>query len=116
LFFDVDDFEWHEPPGHFGGYSRYLVNPDNAGSQYFDFRVSRYPEGGFVELHKHDIAEQTFLILSGYGEACSGDESRAIHAGMVIFVPAGVMHSIKSTGPNELEFVVVTSPPSDIER
>jgi len=114
-FCSEEDFDWIEPPGHVRGYSRYLVGPE-AGSRYFDFRVSRYPAGGRVDLHVHHVAEQVYYFMSGSGQAQCGDESRAVRPGDVMFVPAGVPHSVLATGDADLRFVVVTSPPSDIER
>ena len=116
MFFHADDFSWHEPPGHFGALSQYLVNPENADSNYFDFRVSRYPAGGRVETHVHAVAEHVYYVMGGSGNASCGDENQDIRSGSVMFVPAGVPHSIANTGSDDLFFVVVTSPPSDIVR
>jgi mannose-6-phosphate isomerase-like protein (cupin superfamily) len=113
-FLNEADTEWHEPPGHFGAYSRYLVGPER-GSRYFDFRTSRYPTGGYVAPHAHDVAEQVYYFTSGTGRAECGDETREVGPGDVMFVPAGVRHGLVSTGDGELSFIVVTSPP-DIAR
>ena len=115
-FLNAADLPWHEPPGHVRGYSRYLVNPDQGGSRYFDFRVSRYPTGGRVDLHVHMVAEQVYYIIGGRGQAVCGDERREIGPEDVMFVPAGAPHSLVSSGPEDLVFVVVTSPPYDIQR
>src|SRR5262249_859991 len=109
-------FDWIEPPGHLAGFSRYLVNPDNVGSRYLDFRLSRYPPGGRVELHHHDVAEQVYLLLSGAAPAICGNEARDVDEGAVLFLPAGVAHSILNIGSEPLEFVVVSSPPGDVPR
>jgi mannose-6-phosphate isomerase-like protein (cupin superfamily) len=116
VFFDVEEFPWHEPSGHVGGFSRYLVSPENVQSQYFDFRTSRYVAGGRVEPHVHAVAEHVYLILAGRGEAGCGEEVRVLVPGTGMFVPPGVVHYIANPGSEPLEFVVVTSPPSDIER
>jgi mannose-6-phosphate isomerase-like protein (cupin superfamily) len=116
MFFRADDFEWIEPPGHAGGFSRYLVNPDNVGSRYFDFRISRYPVGGRVDRHVHEIAEHVYYFLEGAGLVTVGAETRTVGANDVLFVPPGVGHAIESTGPGDLGFIVATSPPSDIAR
>jgi mannose-6-phosphate isomerase-like protein (cupin superfamily) len=115
-FVHTDDFSWNEPPGHIGGYSRYLVNPDNVGSTAFDYRISRYPVGGKVDPHTHEVAEHVYHFLAGTGTARCGDEVRDVGPGDVLFVPAGAVHSVVSTGDGELQFIVVTSPPSDIAR
>lgn len=114
-FRNEQDAEWQEPPGHVRAYSRYLVGPDHD-SEYFDFRTSRYPTGGYVEPHVHEVAEQIYYFLAGTGRAECGEETRTVGPGDVMFVPAGVRHSLVSTGEQDLRFVVVTSPPSDIAR
>lgn len=114
-FYAEEDFEWIEPPGHVRGYSRYLVGP-HAGSRYFDFRTSSYPPGGRVDPHVHEVAEQVYYFIAGAGRAECGTETRAVGPGDVMFVPAGVRHSLVSTGDDDLRFVVVTSPPDDVER
>lgn len=110
-----DDFAWIEPPGHVRGYSRYLVGPE-AGSSYFDFRTSRYPTGGRVGTHVHNVAEQVYYFIAGSGQAECGDENRTVGPGDVMFVPAGVPHSLVATSDEDLRFVVVTSPPGDVAR
>lgn len=114
-FFNEQDAEWIEPPGHVRGYSRYLVGPEH-GSAYFDFRTSRYPTGGRVDRHVHTVAEQVYYFISGAGRAECGDETRTVGPGDVMFVPAGVPHSLTASSDEDLCMVVVTSPPNDIAR
>lgn len=114
-FRNEEEEAWVEPPGHVRGFSRYLVGPEN-GSEYFDFRVSRYPAGGYVEPHQHRVAEQVYYFISGTGEAECGDEKRTVGPGDVMFVPAGARHSLVASDGEDLRFVVVTSPPHDIAR
>jgi mannose-6-phosphate isomerase-like protein (cupin superfamily) len=114
-FRNEEDVEWHEPPGHLRAYSRYLVGPDTE-SRYFDFRTSRYPKGGNVEPHVHEVAEQVYYFMAGAGIAVCGEETREVGPGDVMFVPAGTRHSLVSISEEDLRFVVVTSPPEDIAR
>jgi mannose-6-phosphate isomerase-like protein (cupin superfamily) len=116
MFFEVDEFEWHQPPGHFDSFSRYVVNPDNTGSAYFDFRFSRIRPHGHIELHVHEVAEHVYYFTAGVGEARCGEETRTVRPGSIMFVPPGVVHAISCDGPDDLCFVVVTSPPTDIAR
>jgi quercetin dioxygenase-like cupin family protein len=110
-----EEAEWQEPPGHIRAYSRYLVGPEHA-SRYFDFRTSRYPTGGRVEPHTHQVAEQVYYFISGTGRAECGDETRTVGPGDVMFVPAGTRHGLVATSEDDLRFVVVTSPPDDVPR
>lgn len=106
---------WDEPPGHIGGFSKYLVGEHN-GCTTMDFRVSRYPIRGRVDPHIHEIAEQIYYIISGTGTAQLGDERMVIQPGDTLFVPPRVVHGLENTGHEDLVFVVVTSPPHDVPR
>jgi len=113
---DSRELPWNEPPGHFGGFSKFLVNEEFQGSKYFDFRISRYPIKGLVAEHVHEIAEQIFYFISGTAIATYGDERFIVTKGFTMFVPPGVKHSVENTGDEDLVFIVTTSPPNDIAR
>lgn len=114
--FRAESVPWSEPPGHFGALSKYLVGPDSHGSRYFDFRVSSYQPNGRVDPHVHATAEHVYYVLRGAGLMELDDESHIVEANTTIFVPNGVRHGIVNTGFEDLVFIVVTSPPSDISR
>ncbi|CAB4712541.1 MAG: cupin domain-containing protein [Actinobacteria bacterium] len=113
---DSRGLPWNEPPGHFGGFSKYLVNEENEGSKYFDFRISRYPIKGLVEQHTHEIAEQIFYFISGTGTVWYGDEKTIVGPGFTMFVPPTINHGVENTGDEDLVFIVATSPPNDVPR
>jgi mannose-6-phosphate isomerase-like protein (cupin superfamily) len=104
---------WSSPPGHFGAYSKFLVNPAQ-GSQYFDFRVSLYPPSGFAEPHVHQVAEHIYFIIQGHALVGLDDDTFSVGPGEAIFIAAGVRHSVTSNGLDNLYFVVVTSPPGEL--
>jgi mannose-6-phosphate isomerase-like protein (cupin superfamily) len=107
---------WLQPDGHYSAFSKMLVNPELQGSRYFDFRISSYPPSGYVESHVHDVAEQIYYFLEGTGYAELGDERQIIEPNTVMYVAPGVPHAVSNTGFGNLVFIVVTSPPDDIER
>jgi mannose-6-phosphate isomerase-like protein (cupin superfamily) len=113
---DSRELPWNQPPGHFSGFSKYLVNPEFEKSKYFDFRISRYPIKGLVEEHVHDVAEQIFYFISGEALVTFGKEKKVVTKGFTMFVPPGISHAVENTGDEDLVFVVVTSPPDDIPR
>lgn len=102
---------WDEPPGHVGGFSKYLVGTHN-GSTTMDFRISRYPIRGRVDLHTHEHEEQIYYIISGTGTGQLGQERFLLQPGDTLFVPPTVEHAVENTGDEDLVFVVVTSPPN----
>lgn len=108
---DSRGIPWDEPPGHYGGFSKYLVGTHNGASS-MDFRISRYPIRGRVALHLHEDAEQIYYVISGSGTAQLGDQQYLIRGGDTLFVPPKVEHSVENTGDEDLVFVVVTSPPN----
>lgn len=110
------DRPWHEPPGHNGGLSKYLVNPEDDGASLLDVRLSRYPPGGRVAEHVHAVAEHAYYFLEGSGQVTLGDDLHEVGAGSVVFVAPGIRHSVIAPGTDDLVFVVSTAPASDIER
>jgi len=114
--FRIEEVPWAEPPGHVGGYSKYLISPESQGSRFFDFRISRYPMAGRVEPHVHEIAEHAYYFLEGTGLVEYGEERHIVAPGTVMFVPPGVRHAVENTGQQDLVFIVATSPPDDIAR
>ena len=113
---NVVEVMWEDLPGHFGGaYSKMLVRPEHSGSRLIDYRISTYQPKGYVEAHAHRIQEQVYHVLEGEGLMELDGERRVVRRHDVIFVPPGVTHAIYNTGLVDLTFVVVTSPPDDID-
>ena len=113
---NVVEVMWEDLPGHFGGaYSKMLVRPETAGSRRIDYRISTYQPKGYVEPHSHRVQEQIYHILEGEGLMEIAGRKRVVRRHDVVFVPPGVMHAIYNTGLADLTFIVVTSPPDDME-
>jgi mannose-6-phosphate isomerase-like protein (cupin superfamily) len=113
--FSIEGIPWQEPPGHHGGFSKYIVGIEN-GAQHIDFRLSRYPIRGRVDSHVHERAEHVYYFLEGTGLATLDHHEHVVESGMVMYVAPGIEHSVVSTGNGDLVFIVVTSPASDIPR
>ncbi len=107
----LEELPWIEAPGHHGALSKLLVNPDNAGTRYYDFRVSIYEPKGHVEPHTHPNAEHVYYILSGKGLMTLDERNIVVEPNTAIFIPPGVVHAIANTGLEDLVFVVVSVPP-----
>lgn len=112
--FDSRDFAWHEPPGHVRGFSKYLVSPQYHGSRHVDFRLSRYPQHGRVDAHRHAVSEQVYYVISGNARLLHGDDDVVLGPGQGAFIPPGLVHAVENTGDEDLVFVVVTTPPGDV--
>jgi len=112
----LEEMSWIEAPGHHGALSKLLVNPDNSPTKYFDFRISTYAPKGHVEAHTHGTTEQIYYILSGKGVMTLGDRRVVVEPHTAIYIPPTVVHAIENTGLEDLVFVVVSAPPSEMSR
>ena len=110
----LEEAFWEQPPAHFNAFSKMLVHPTNADTRYFDFRLSSYQPKGYAEVHVHEIAENIYYILQGRGIVELDGEKHLVEPHMVIHIPPGVRHGIFNTGLEDLVFVVVASPPTDM--
>ena len=114
--FRAEMVPWVEPPAHFGGFSKFLVNPENLGSKYFDFRVSSYQPKGYAEAHTHKVCEQIYYVLQGTGLLELDGEKHLVGPHTAMFIPPGVRHGIANTGFEDLVFIVATCPPDELPR
>ncbi len=64
--------------------------------------------------HKHESAEQTWLVECGEGTLLlANDETAPLKAGMVVRTPAGDVHGVVNSGSEDLVYLAVTTPPQD---
>lgn len=112
----LEELSWIEAPGHHGALSKLLVNPENSPTKYFDFRISTYTPKGHVEPHTHAVTEQVYYILSGKGVMILDDRRIVVEPHTSIFIPPNVVHAIENTGLENLVFVVVSAPASEMSR
>ena len=110
----MEEALWELPPGHFSAFSKLLVHPTNSDTRYFDFRISSYQPRGYAEVHSHDVAENLYYILRGKGIVELDGVRHLVEPDMVIHIPPGVRLGIFNTGIEDLVFIVVASPPSDM--
>ena len=73
--------------------------------------IMTIPVGGEIGVEKHDENDQILTFVSGVGEATVSGKSRAVAAGDLVVVPAGVTHNFVNTGPNPLVLTTVYGPP-----
>jgi mannose-6-phosphate isomerase-like protein (cupin superfamily) len=110
----LEELPWVEPPGHFGAFSKLLVNPETAGTERLDFRVSLYPPRGLAADHVHEEAEHVYYFLGGRGLLTLDGKARVVEPGVAAWIPPGVRHQLENTGVEDLLFVVVTTPAGEL--
>jgi mannose-6-phosphate isomerase-like protein (cupin superfamily) len=65
-----------------------------------------------IKPHRHNDGAHVLYIVSGGGTMMHGDKTITLKPGMVVHVPAGVVHGIKSEG-GDLTLVDFAQPPFD---
>ena len=113
---NLGELLWVQYPGHFNqALSKAIVSPETTGCRFFDYRLSCYEPGAYVESHVHAVQEQIYHVLSGEGVLILDGERRLVRANDVTYTPPGVVHEFHCTGTDTLVFLVATCPPSDEE-
>nr|WP_319494749.1 cupin domain-containing protein [uncultured Desulfobacter sp.] len=65
--------------------------------------------------HVHRAYEETYYVLSGTGTICLDGETWEIRPGAVVYIPAQMPHSLESTSPDPLVFIIFGTPPMSID-
>jgi mannose-6-phosphate isomerase-like protein (cupin superfamily) len=68
------------------------------------------PVGGEIGIEEHKV-DQTLVFVAGQGQAIANGETSDVHPGYLVFVPAGIRHNFKNTGPDELKLFTLYAPP-----
>ncbi|MBV6760253.1 cupin domain-containing protein [Rhodococcus opacus] len=109
------EYGWHNLPGHLGqALTKSLITvgeTDESGyAAKIQFNQSSYEPGSYVELHKHEEAEEIFYVISGRGRAQIGDEQVTLEPGHFMWVPPKTAHGITNTGTEPLKFLIFAYP------
>jgi quercetin dioxygenase-like cupin family protein len=63
------------------------------------------------EPHAHPGQDKLYYVLEGSGLVEVGGQAEELSAGDAALAPAGVLHSIRNTGPGRLVVMAVLAPP-----
>ncbi|MDD3597157.1 cupin domain-containing protein [Sulfuricurvum sp.] len=87
-----------------------------AASKNLSVIQERVPKGSSETRHLHNQAEQFFYILSGIATLEVSGDIQVIHPNEGFHIPAGVAHTLSNEHEEDLEFLVVSTPPSHGDR
>ena len=87
-----------------------------AASENLSVIQERVPEGSSEVRHHHNKAEQFFYILSGIATLEMDGIAYEIHPNEGFHIPAGIAHTLSNMHRDDLEFLVVSTPPSHGDR
>lgn len=105
--------DYHEVPSEPGGADglsiRWVINA-SQGATTFAMRVLELEPGKVSPFHQHDNEHEAF-VLEGQGVVESGEDSKPIKEGSVVFIPGKETHQFRNTGKKTMRFIdVVTFP------
>ncbi len=63
------------------------------------------PPGAGIGLHVHENEDEVYVILAGSGALNDGKTEQPIRAGDSVLTGKGEAHSIRNTGPDNLEIM-----------
>lgn len=107
----LEALETYAPPGHSGTTNRRLVEAAATEGR-FEMVHGRLEPGGVAERHAHDVEYQAMMVLGGACDVTLGDAAPVrAEAGAVVRIPPGTPHEVTSLGPEDLELIIVYSPP-----
>jgi mannose-6-phosphate isomerase-like protein (cupin superfamily) len=76
----------------------------------------RMPAGKSEVRHRHHVAQQFFFILSGCAVIEVGGMERHLGSGEGLHVAAGTPHCFRNGGEGDIEFLVISQPPTSGDR
>jgi len=76
----------------------------------------RVPPGSSETRHFHHKAEQFFYIISGIATLEVDGQMYLVHPDEGFRIPAGIAHTLSNGHEQDLEFLVISTPPSHGDR
>jgi len=87
-----------------------LINT-TLGTEKVDVHLNRLVPGGpRGRLHRHSQADNIYIVRCGEGTLVAGDETYTIRADQVIYIPAGMPHSLSNLSDQPLEIFEIYAP------
>jgi mannose-6-phosphate isomerase-like protein (cupin superfamily) len=85
-------------------------------TQNLSVKQEKMPAGTSEKLHFHKAAEQFFYILKGEAVLYINEDKFLVKQGESISIAPGSRHFISNESPEEIEFLVISNPPTDQDR
>jgi quercetin dioxygenase-like cupin family protein len=98
---------WDAQPGPF----ILKVDRQNGGSSHLVFVTEDVPPGAGIDRHRHPGADEILFFQNGRARVTLGDQTREVHGGATIFVPANTWISATNIGAEPIHGVFVFSAP-----
>jgi quercetin dioxygenase-like cupin family protein len=81
----------------------------------FALRKFSMKAGGGMPLHTNTVEHEQY-VLRGHARIGIGAETHEVHAGDVVFIPAGILHYYENIGDEPFEFLcIIPNKPDEIK-
>ncbi len=84
---------------------QFLVDKHNAGSDDFLLGWTVLPPGARHDRHRHNDADEFFIVLQGSGMIYTDEGSESSSRGDVVYTPRGHWHGFDNTGDEDVVLV-----------
>ena len=87
-----------------------LINPD-LGTEKLDVHLNRLDAGGpDGKLHHHTVADNVYIVKRGEGTLVVDGETHVIRENDVVYIPAGMPHSLSNLSGSVFEIFEIYAP------
>ena len=87
-----------------------LINP-SLGTEKVDVHLNRLAPGGpRGKVHHHSKADNVYIVKRGEGTLTVEGESHVIRENDVVYIPAGMKHSLSNLGDGVFEIFEIYAP------
>lgn len=87
-----------------------LVNTD-LGTEKIDLHLNRLVPGGpRGKVHRHSRSDNVYLVRRGEGVLTANGETHTIRADQIVFIPAGMPHSLSNLSNDIFEIFEIYAP------
>lgn len=87
-----------------------MIN-SSIGTEKIDVHLNRLAPGGpRGKLHRHSQSDNVYVVRRGEGVLVAGGETYTIRADQVIFIPAGMPHSLSNLSDDIFEILEIYAP------
>ena len=87
-----------------------LVNP-GMGTEKIDLHLNRLATGGpRGKVHRHSQSDNVYIVRRGEGVLTANGETHTIRADQIVFIPAGMPHSLSNLSNEPFEIFEIYAP------
>jgi uncharacterized cupin superfamily protein len=92
------------------GETVHIVNTE-LGTENLDIHINRLRPGGpNGRLHRHTNSDNVYLVRTGEGRLIAEGKTYTIRQGQIVFIPAGVDHSLSNVSDAMFEILEIYAP------